>query len=82
MCPMGMLKSPTWRRVVELYIATTISPSIDWQALTAWTHDALIELRVAVRAEEDRQAKERSSRNSTSAGRSGPVWPVGGAKSR
>lgn len=70
---MGMLKNPTWRRVVERYLASTISPLQGWpDEYTAAGHDAILELRVAIRAEEERASAARSKSGATTAG---PVWP-------
>jgi hypothetical protein len=74
---MGLLKNPSWRALVERYIASTIAPLADFPAAyTVWAHDALIELRVAVRAEDERRSKEREkSTSSGPRGLPGPVWP-------
>lgn len=72
---MGLLKNPSWRALVERYIASTISPLADFPgSYTVWAHDGLIELRVAVRAEDERRSKERE-KTSSGRGLPGPVWP-------
>ena len=75
MCPEGMLKNPSWRTLVERYIAASVSPLQDWpEGYTAWAHDGIVELRIAIRAEEDRQLRERQKQGSGAGAGSRPVW--------
>ena len=58
MCPHGMLRSRGWRAIVELYVASQVSPLTRWpEAYPAWVVDGMTALHGALKAEESRQIK-------------------------
>lgn len=72
---MGLVKNPSWRSLVERYIASSIGPLEGWpDSYTAWAHDAMIELRVAIRAEEARQDRVARERGKSGTAPPGPRW--------
>ena len=51
-----MLSEPAWAEAVDLYLAAQISPIAGFpECLSAWGFDALLALKAAVRAEDERQ---------------------------
>ncbi len=61
-CPMAMLRAPTWREIVDRFVLSRVSPhAADPARLTAFAVDGLVELHSAVRREDERVAKEASN---------------------
>lgn len=55
-CPAGLLREPTWRRIAGLYMASLVAPLERWpRGWKAYVVDGLVQLRAAVREEEVRQ---------------------------
>ena len=62
MCPVGMTKVVTWRRIVERFIAAKVSPVDGWtDDYLASAYEGGVRLHVALRREEDRRIDERRS---------------------
>lgn len=58
-CPMGLLKVQAWRDIVDLKIASRISPLAGFpDNLSAFAFRGLLELETEVRREDERQAAE------------------------
>lgn len=63
MCPLGMLRAPTWRAIVDAFVASKVSPLQEWpEGYTAFAHEGMVELHAAVRKEDERRAREASGR--------------------
>lgn len=61
-CPVGYTKVSTWRRIVERFIASKVSPLDGWtDEYTSVVYDALVRLHIALRREELRRIEERRS---------------------
>lgn len=61
MCPLGMLRTAAWRALVERYLAAKIAPIQGWpNGFSAWAYDAMLELHMAVREEDERKVREAS----------------------
>lgn len=59
MCPLGMLRLPAWRALVDRYFASKVSALDGWPAAySAWAHDAMLEVRAAASREEAREFDE------------------------
>lgn len=66
MCPLGMLRVPTWQDVVDLKLAARVSPIHGFpDCLTAGAFRGVLELHDAVAREDERQIKEASGRSSS-----------------
>lgn len=62
-CPMGMLRLPAWRSLVDEYFAAKVAPLEGWpRAYTAWAHDGMLEIRAAANREEARRFDEQTKR--------------------
>lgn len=56
-CPSGLRRDPTWRRIVDLYRASLVAPLERWpRAYRPYVVERLVALREAVREEEQRTA--------------------------
>ena len=63
-CPMGMLRAPAWRAIVDAYVASKVSPLRDWpDGYAAFAHEGMIELHAAVRREDDRKIQQAAKRS-------------------
>lgn len=61
-CPLAMLRAPSWRALVDTFLAARISPLTGWpDGYTAWAVEGLVELQSAIRQEEERQRQNPSS---------------------
>lgn len=57
-CPLGMLRVPTWQDIVDTKVAARISPLADFpNCLTAGAYRGLVELHDALAREEERAVK-------------------------
>lgn len=57
-CPLAMLRAPSWRSLVDTFLAARISPLAGWpDAYTAWAVEGLVELHSAIRTDEEQQRK-------------------------
>lgn len=57
-CPLGMLRNPAQRELVDLFWASKVSPIDGFpECLSAWGHDAMIALKQAVGVEDERRAE-------------------------
>lgn len=62
MCPLGMLRAPAWREIVDTYVAAKVSPIDGWtNGFVAFAHDGVVELHSAVRREDERRTREAMS---------------------
>lgn len=62
-CPVGLTKVAAWRRIVERFIASKVTPLADFpESYLAVVHDAFVELHVALKAEERRSVDEARSK--------------------
>lgn len=62
-CPLCLIAAPSWRRLVDRYIAAKVSPLAGFPtAYTAWAYRGLVELHNEVRAEERRKLEEATSK--------------------
>jgi len=63
-CPRGLTRDPTWRRIVGLYQSALVSPLTGWpRAYRSYVVNGLVQLRSAVREEDARQHEARSSKS-------------------
>lgn len=69
-CPLGMLRVPTWQDIVDLKVAARISPISGYpDCLTSGAYRGLVDLHEALAREE-----ERTVRNATQQNSGGPVF--------
>lgn len=65
-CPLGMLRAPAWRSIVDAFVSAKVSPLSGWpDSYTAFAHEGMLELHAAVRREDERRIQSASSGSSS-----------------
>lgn len=58
MCPIGMLRTPSWRALADRFIAARVTPIDDFPSgVTEWAYRGFLEIQAAVRARDDADEK-------------------------
>ena len=61
LCPRAMTRNPAAQECADLYVAAQISPLAGFpQTMSAWGFDMLMQIKQAVRSEDERKARERA----------------------